>query len=404
MSTPTITRGLGPFLLAFACDKASDVGWNAMLVWAAAHSGSPGQAGLIVALGVIPQLLSLPLGGVVGDRFGLTSVIRYSLVVRALLLVAAGMVFLTQLREQLAVLALLALVWGFVDGLHDPAMEGSATLLGDESNESQGLIQTRLRGFTQAAGVAGALTVGALIVWSLSGAAWAVAVLAAIAAAAASRAAKYMRPPERQPSSPTLHQVREGFGAARSSPTAKLVLGVMIGANLFATPIMQLGIPLRAADEGWSGLTFGCCLAAAGAGAVVGSFARDLKLLPQRTVSLAGAASLLIPTSACLGAVALSTGPVATGIAAAAGSFLVPPAVGPLMGGYFTSTPKALRGRMQALARFAQVSLTPVGLAAFGASVGLSSLRVAGLVFAAAVLVVGLLAASKFRALERRSV
>ncbi|WP_406164142.1 MFS transporter [Streptomyces canus] len=91
------------------------------LSWAAVQTGTPSQAGVVMAVSAVPRAVLMLGGGVIADRFGPRRVVILSDTVRcAAVLAVAGLLFLT--GPGLWPLALLALVFGTVDAVFLPAV------------------------------------------------------------------------------------------------------------------------------------------------------------------------------------------------------------------------------------------------------------------------------------------
>ncbi|WP_419156123.1 MFS transporter [Streptomyces canus] len=91
------------------------------LSWAAVQTGTPSQAGVVMAVSAVPRAVLMLGGGVIADRFGPRRVVILSDTVRcAAVLAVAGLLFLT--GPGLWPLAVLALVFGTVDAVFLPAV------------------------------------------------------------------------------------------------------------------------------------------------------------------------------------------------------------------------------------------------------------------------------------------
>lgn len=109
------------WLLAYTASMVGDAVYFVALSWAAARTGSPGQAGLVLALGAVPRAVLMLGGGVVADRFGPRRVVIATDTVRCLVILAvAALLFLAE--PGMWLLALAALVFGAMDALFLPAV------------------------------------------------------------------------------------------------------------------------------------------------------------------------------------------------------------------------------------------------------------------------------------------
>ncbi|MYV53221.1 MFS transporter [Streptomyces sp. SID3212] len=103
---------------------ASMVGSNVYFValaWAAARTGSPAQAGLVLAVGSVPRAALMLGGGVVADRFGPRLVVIGSDAARCVFILGMAAVLMF-ISPSVWLLAAVALVFGAVDALFLPAV------------------------------------------------------------------------------------------------------------------------------------------------------------------------------------------------------------------------------------------------------------------------------------------
>ncbi|WP_327237052.1 MFS transporter [Streptomyces sp. NBC_01317] len=103
---------------------ASMVGSNVYFValaWAAARTGSPAQAGLVLAVGSVPRAALMLGGGVVADRFGPRLVVIGSDAARCVFILGMAAVLMF-ISPSVWLLATVALVFGAVDALFLPAV------------------------------------------------------------------------------------------------------------------------------------------------------------------------------------------------------------------------------------------------------------------------------------------
>ncbi|MFE1549230.1 MFS transporter [Streptomyces sp. NPDC058718] len=114
---PNILRWLG----AYTVSTTGDMVYHLALSWAAVQSGTPAQAGIVLALSAVMRALLMLGGGVVADRFGPWRVVISSDAVRCVVVlgVAATLALAT---PGLWVLAAVALVFGAVDAVFMPAV------------------------------------------------------------------------------------------------------------------------------------------------------------------------------------------------------------------------------------------------------------------------------------------
>ncbi|MDQ0911399.1 MFS family permease [Streptomyces canus] len=112
-----VLRWLGGYTASMIGDSVYYIG----LSWAAVQTGTPSQAGVVMAVSAVPRAVLMLGGGVIADRFGPRRVVIISDTVRcAAVLAVAGLLFLT--GPGLWQLAVLALVFGTVDAVFLPAV------------------------------------------------------------------------------------------------------------------------------------------------------------------------------------------------------------------------------------------------------------------------------------------
>ncbi|MFF0081593.1 MFS transporter [Streptomyces canus] len=112
-----VLRWLGGYTASMIGDSV----YYIALSWAAVQTGTPSQAGVVMAVSAVPRAVLMLGGGVIADRFGPRRVVIASDTVRcAAVLAVAGLLFLT--GPGLWPLAVLALVFGTVDAVFLPAV------------------------------------------------------------------------------------------------------------------------------------------------------------------------------------------------------------------------------------------------------------------------------------------
>ncbi|MEU4104996.1 MFS transporter, partial [Streptomyces tanashiensis] len=114
---PQVLRWLG----AYTASTLGDSVYYLALSWTAVSSGTPAQAGLVMAVSAVPRALLMLGGGVVADRLGPRRVVIASDTVRCLVVLGlAATLFLAS--PGLWALAAVGLVFGVVDALFLPAV------------------------------------------------------------------------------------------------------------------------------------------------------------------------------------------------------------------------------------------------------------------------------------------
>lgn len=367
------------FLSAYGLDRAADAMWDVVLVWAAAHSGSATNAALIMACGVIPQVVVTLVGGAVADRIGLYRTASITLWARTAILALFAVVTTTH-EANVAAIAAIATVIGLIDAVHMPAMSGIPGLLAVH----QGVIQGQVQTIGRLASLVGTPLAGPLIGWSLGGAGGASAVLTACAAGVliANRRDAVASGHPISLSSSAFSDTRAGVSYMWHSQSLRLSLLIFAAANFFSTSPMLLGFGLKAKELGWTGLTYGVVFGSVAAGGVLGSILLS-KFATRIQNPLPSACISLFATGAIIGLLSASR---AAEIVAACGflaGLVAAPGLGLLMGHVRELTDPSMLGRVMAATQVATFSFIPLGHLAYGALVRQSSVSTAGVAMGA---------------------
>lgn len=112
-----VLRWLG----AYTASMIGDGVYFLALSWAATRTGSPAQAGLVLAVGSVPRVLLMLGGGVVADRWGPRRVVIGSDAARCVVILGIAAALLLT-GPSLWLLVAVALVFGVVDALFLPAV------------------------------------------------------------------------------------------------------------------------------------------------------------------------------------------------------------------------------------------------------------------------------------------
>ncbi|MGW0663112.1 MFS transporter [Streptodolium elevatio] len=400
---PGAPRRTGPgaavyrWLAAFGASLVGDQLWFMALSWQAVEASGPAAAGIVVTLGTVPRAILMLPGGSIADRFGARRVVIASDLVRCLVMVAAAAtVALT--APGIALLAVVALLFGAVDALFMPAVGAMPATLTtpDQYARVQGLRSLANRCAAVAGGpvsglalahggVAGAFAASALLfavslalLWQLRPAPRLIADSVAADTPDCENTSDCEKTPacEKTPdcentpnrddapertdaSEPTEDSgVRAGLRYAWSIPLLKYTLIVAVIAELGFSAPMNIGVVLLAADRGWGPGGLGLLIGAWGVGAV----ATGLILSVRGHVPHAG--------RVMLGALVLSTaGIAATGLApglvsAAAGAAVLGLGSG-LWGGLCgaliqTTAARPMLGRVVSVQMLGAIGLAPM--------------------------------------------
>jgi len=257
------------WLVAVGVSWFGDYAWAVALAWTAAHTLTPGLAGLVLGAQMLPQALLVLLGGVLADRHEPRVLLVSGQVGQAAVLVLGAVGWSAGLRGAPLLLGV-ALGFGVATGLTLPS---GATLVRQlVAGDDLGVVQ----GWNQITGrvmkLLGAPVGGILVAW---GGPVAVMLLdAATFLVVAGVLAVVVRPRFRIPRA--VHDrwrdsLREGFWFLRTDDVARLFVIGLTALNVFVTPVTGLGVALRVTQSGWGAGWVGIADGALAAGAIVGS-------------------------------------------------------------------------------------------------------------------------------------
>ncbi|MFJ3901967.1 MFS transporter [Streptomyces sp. NPDC090025] len=363
---PNVLRWTG----AFTASTLGDSVYYLALSWSAVRSGTPGQAGLVLAVGAVPRALFMLAGGVLADRLGPRRVVIGSDAVRALLVLGlAATLFLAS--PGLWALAAVALLFGVVDALFLPAVGALPPRIAapDQLARIQGL-----RGLAQRSGAVLGAPLGGLAV-AVGGPATAFGVAGLLFALSVPLlCALRLGPPP-----PKAETAGQGGGGAfaelvdglrhlrRNRIVGHLMVVVLLSDLGFAGPL-NVGLALLADQRGWGAAGIGWVLAGFGTGAGAASLLLTVRGRVPRAGAVCGVTMLLGAVS--IGALA-TTGrlPVATAVALSIG--LLAGLSGALCNALVqTACDPAYLGRVSAVAAFCSLGVAPLTFPLTGAAIG----------------------------------
>lgn len=242
------------------------------LTWTAVSLMSPAKVGLVLVLGSVPRAVVLLAGGVLVDRIGPKRIIIVSDVARTLVMVAAAVLLGVGLSGTLLI-GVLAVVFGFVDGIFLPAVGAAPAFVTDLAGQTR--LQALRTVIYRGAPMIGAPLAGGLLVAYGTATTFGVAALLFAASVVALSLTRMTRPRSESPLSasvgpPTsvLGEIRDGLRLIWSDRRLRVVVLVVAILDFgFAGPTTA-GVPLLAVEQGWGPAGIGWVLGGFGVGAV----------------------------------------------------------------------------------------------------------------------------------------
>ncbi|MFD0438867.1 MFS transporter [Streptomyces chartreusis] len=374
------------WLAAYTSSMIGDSVYYIALSWAAVQTGSPSQAGVVMAVSALPRALLMLGGGVIADRLGPRRVVIGSDAVRcAAVLAVAALLFLT--TPGLWPLAALALVFGTVDAVFMPAvgaLPARVTTRGQLARV-QGMRGLGIRFASVVGAPLGGLAVaagGAAAAFGLAGLLIAVSLPLLISVRVRELPADDTPAARRDTA---WRDLTAGLGYIRRHRVlAPLILAIALGDLGFVGPL-NVGLTLLADERGWGASGMGWVLAGFGVGAGAVSLLLTVRGRLPRAGQVAGCA--ILAGSCAIGALAF-----VPGVAAAVGVALLIGLLAGLSGAMCgallqTQTDAAYLGRVTAVSGLVSLGFAPLSMPLSAAAIGLWG---TGPVFVASAAVCGL--------------
>ncbi|MGW5865399.1 MFS transporter [Streptomyces sp. NPDC055239] len=360
-----VLRWLG----AYSASAVGDNVFYLALSWAAIRSGSPAQAGVIMAVSAVPRALLMLGGGVVADRFGPRRVVIGSDAVRCVAVFAvAGLLIGT--GPALWLLAALGFVFGMVDALFMPAVGALPARI---TGRHQLARVQGMRGLViRLANVVGAPLGGLGVALGGSAAAFGIAGLlfaASLPLLMSLRVGKLPADEEAQGGRTAWRELGDGIRYIRRHRIlAPLMVVVALGDLGFVGPL-NIGLTLLADERGWGASGVGLVLAGFGAGAGGSALLLTVRgRLPRAGLVLSGTCAV---GAVGIGAVAyVPSLPVAAGVALLVG--LLIGLTGALAAALMqTEADPAYIGRVTAVGGLVSLGVAPLTYPLTGWAVGI---------------------------------
>ncbi|MEU4060920.1 MFS transporter [Streptomyces wedmorensis] len=361
--SPQVLRWLG----AYTASTLGDSVYYLALSWSAVSSGSPAQAGLVMAVAAVPRALLMLGGGVIADRLGPRRVVIASDAVRCLVVLGlAATLFLAS--PGLWALAAVALVFGVVDALFLPAVGALPPRIAerDQLARVQGM-----RGLAYRLGAVLGAPLGGLAV-ALGGPATAFGIAGILFALSLPLlGALKLRPlPQEETRDGTaLRDLADGLRYLRGHRTLGPLMIVVLLADLGFTGPLNVGLAVLSEQRGWGASGIGWVLAGFGTGAAGASLLLTVKghvpraglvmgwTMAVGAVSIGALAYIPLLPLAALAAVSIG---LLAGLSGALCNALVQ-----------TECDPAYLGRVSAVSSLGSLGLAPLSFPVTGAAIGL---------------------------------
>jgi MFS family permease len=259
------------WLVGVAVSAFGDAVWLIALAWTAAHTLSPGVAGAVIGIELLPQAALVLLGGVVADRWDPRRVLIAGQLARAAVLVLGAVAWRAGLDGAPTLFAV-ALCFGVSAGLTLPS--GTALVRQIVRPADYATVTGWNQVSARVMRLLGAPTGGILV--SAGGPVAAMVVDAATFAVVALVLGLVVRARYRLPRADHARwrdSFADGLRYLRRTPPARALVVGLSSLNVFVSPVVALGLALRVEGSAWGAHWLGIADGALAAGAIVGSLA-----------------------------------------------------------------------------------------------------------------------------------
>ncbi|WP_349331196.1 MFS transporter [Actinopolymorpha sp. B9G3] len=363
------------YILARGLSYVGDNVWLIAVGWSAAQLGDPRLTGIVLAATGIPRAAFMLVGGVVADlrgprRFMLAADVLAGLTA----LIGAGLTAGGEPPTAWLLIAL-GLAFGTIDAFYLPAANSYLAALLPHAELPRG---AAVRQFTRSISEALGRGAGGILV-ALGGFALAAFVNGATFLLCFA-ILMFVRPrftivrPKRDTG--VRQALTDGLRYVVGHPLIRGLAVITLILNMVAIPVETIGVVLKAQDAGWGPSGYGLVAGFLAGGLIVGGLLGAVAQPPKRAgfalglwiiAGLPGFAGLIFATD------------VWTVCAAAAWwSFCLGPCNAILSGLLLTETRPDVLGRVQSVVTVVSSAMTPLGIAAFGAFVGVVGLGPVG--------------------------
>ncbi len=359
-TSPVRDRNFLTYLGGVATADVGDQAWLTALAFTAAQTGRPLAATLVVAAGTIPRAVLALVGGAVADRLPSRPLLIGASSARVLVLVGGLIGLWAYPGHRLAVVVVVAALFGAADALHIPTVGTMPRQL----VPSTGLLAAAsLRQLVQRMALLGGPPLVGIVLaaFGLRGALIGLVLVFTVAAVLLS-SVRIRYPRGAAPAQPVLRSIQDVLGYLRRESNAGGLVLALVGLNFFVIPVIGVGVALRSNQEGWGPLTLGLLLGAIGFGAAVGT-AITLRFRPNLPVRFALAMLMLQGVSLSVVGFAPRFGVGAAMVAVGLTSGLASPL---LSGIVQTVVDEHYLGRVFSLISLSDNGLLPIALVGYG--------------------------------------
>jgi MFS family permease len=371
--------------LAFVGDSI----WLVGLAWAAVTVASPAVAGVVVAVGMVPQAVLLLVGGTVADRLDTRVVMVTANAVRVATLLVGALLWNAG-AAPVPLLVTVACVFGAADAFYLPA----------SSTMPRQMVRTEdlalLGGLFQVVRRAAVFAGSALGGWiaATQGLVTAMVVDAVGFVVISVVVALVLRPRfplARSAAEPVVRAIRAGLSYVRGDAIVRTFVITLSGLNVFVGPALSLGVALRSDASGWGAGVVGAANACVGVGAALGALAA-MRVKPRRP-AVSGFVSLVLQGAAIV-ALGLDWLPATIGGAVVIG--LTAGWASVILSACFQRVIREDQiGRVSSMTMLSDYTLLPVATPFFGWLAATTSIPVTAAVFGVGMAVAGLWGASR---------
>ncbi len=339
-------------------------------------AGAGVELGAVLAVASIPGIIFMPIGGVISDRYSPTPILLLASVVRTLLLAGLAVLVLTDATELWHVYVLAGAL-SAMDALYYPASMSAVPAVVDR--DRLGAANASVQGAEQISGIVGPAIAASAVALAGLGSSFAMISLMFLVASAVFASmlrATGIRTADKTANGPTakgeededqqgaLSDLLSGMRYAWRDPVIRTILLVLVGINAaMVGPLYVGGATLAERELGGVG-AFGTLVAAASAGAVLGSLvAGSMTRVHRRGLAVLGlTASLGLEVAALCLVYNLAAAIVLALAIGASASYLGVINISWLQE---RSEPE-LTGRVMSLAVLASIALDPISFALAG--------------------------------------